>query len=783
MEGATRFAYVCVPAECERCDVDRNCADVLRRCARSIFRRWPDQRHQVVRIGITERFLQNLHNFTSLRLTDGRRDISSPFANTLDASSGVPPELQTMLFYVLGSMSLRAHGRERRSMRAFGTAMRSTQFLREGNAAPGPGAPAGMARLKVVWDRINLHGHGGMQAYLSGPRDVLNEVAPNRPPDETAESSRVMQQAEPMPDARPAPGVIAGFLPSPSVTVSGPVMEIATVHDPRGVSHSTESRVKPTLGPNGEPRKFLENSDSGKRLKSWFGALSDAVTVDVIREAHFELFGEKQLGEVAAGAFSAEMMRELVSRVQMAKTNSDLPTRKASGKREVIPKDGKDVRSVVDNTGEVFTAAFCAGKTLEHICFGKDKGLFRHVCIKHRTRNKVAQEMQRDLSQRNCLAWEIDQTRMEAHIRVPGSLRLVMGLLERVMGHVMSTYSGQLTHAYKARLQFDQQHGMRIRMSVSGVCVPGGKKTVTLQFSDFYLDSGWLLTSLANFLLETGATAACCVANPGHMFARDRDGSLRIVNNTFNHLYRGIAVDGVKPEKPVYYRSKHEGDDGAGQIGKNAGDPTALARTVVANMADLGFDAKFKIIENGRLEFVGLHAAVMNGAIQKDVPIIPAVMRSLGKLGVNAQTPGRTPQQMAAMDAFRFYSIGEMFAGKIPAIADIFKSCGDRMLERAGEEANVEHTFDEYSGPGRAWGAGKYRLSTVGHSFDVRHSDAPPMSEQLRALCVSLERTEMDPCTLAKLEILASDCRKDVHDHLACYMQLPPEMRADNGAN
>ena len=117
---------------------------------------------------------------------------------------------------------------------------------------------------------------------------------------------------------------------------------------------------------------------------------------------------------------------------------------------------------------------------------------------------------------------------METHIRVPGSLRLVMNLLERVMAVVMDKFSGQLTHQYSARLKFDTEKGMWIRMTVNNVCVPGGKKAVTLKFEDFYLDSGWLLTSLANFILETGATASCSGENPHDNFlcfgSADADG-------------------------------------------------------------------------------------------------------------------------------------------------------------------------------------------------------------------------------------------------------------------
>ena len=114
-------------------------------------------------------------------------------------------------------------------------------------------------------------------------------------------------------------------------------------------------------------------------------------------------------------------------------------------------------------------------------------------------------------------------------------------------------------------------------------------------------------------------------------------------------------------------------------------------QTVVDNMADLGFDAKLKIIDNGRLEFVGLHAAIKDGAVEHGVPIIPAVKRTIGKLGVNAQPGGRNAEQLATVDAMRFLSIGEMFAGKIPAISEIFLNCAKKNARKVNVELEAKN--------------------------------------------------------------------------------------------
>jgi len=542
----------------------------------------------------------------------------------------------------------------------------------------------------------------------------------------------------------------------------------------------------PTTLPNGKPRRFDPRSATGKRFTRWADALYAEITPERIDREYLKIYGDKQLGEMAAGAFNALEMERFVKSAQLMNSASDMPTRMSGGKREVIPKDGKDVRSVVDNTAEVFTIMCAAGKTLEAIIFDPVDGIFKDTCIKHRTRPQITKELQKGLSSPDCYSWEIDQTRMEAHIRIPGTLKVVIKLLEKVMRHIRGRFSAQLSHIYDARIKFDETKGMRIKISVNNVCFPGGSKKVTLTFKDFYLDSGWLLTSLGNFILETGATLSCSVDNPEHMFCKDKDGNMRMMNGTFNHLYRGVAVNGMRPAKPVYMKGREEGDDGAGQISKHAGAPYDLAETVRANMADLGFDAKYKVIVDGRLEFVGLHATVVDGAVSANVPIIPAIKRSLGKLGTNAQPNGRTPAQLAAVDAMRFFSLAEMFMGKIPSMCNIYLACADRQCKKAGAaEMDINRHWDEYSEVGRAFGAGQHSLRAIsGRTHgSPKLSECPPPSEQLAALATSLEIQNIDPAALAKLEILAMDSQGEHIDHLSCYLQLPVELKADGGAN
>lgn len=840
-------------------------------------RRTRNRKMVLCRMGITERYFQNLHNYSSLKMSDPKRDISAPIVNTLDATKGVPGEIQTVLFYVLGGMSIRVPPTfgffggltdVHQMMRGVNSNMRSTQFIRgpksstSGKASTSPGAPPGLARLKTIWDRIDRFGHYGYQVYLKGPRTILSSLVKEGklPLDLTAESAMVMQGAEPMPDARPPPGVTPGFVANPNVTSPGPMLEPSTIHDPAGVSHSTESRTMPSALPDGSFRRFNPRSDVGRRFMNWAQALYKLFTDDFIDRAFLKNYEEVQLGEVPCGAFSKEEMQRFVSSAQILNGADSLPTRCSGGKRETIPKDCKDIRSVVDNTGEVFAIMNAAGKTMETMLFDEEIGIFRHMCIKHRPRPRIITEVQDRMARPNCLAWEIDQTKMEAHVRNPGSLKVVINLLEKVMKRVRHRYSAQLTHQYDIRIAYDEKNGMRLKMSVNSVCLPGCEKKVTLVFEDMFLDSGWLLTSGGNFILETGATTACSVANPEHMFCKDKDGNVRISEGTFNHLYRGLSykvarrnakgevvpdspVDTgagaltpedrleeaiqdhlvgkrgksrpkpkerdrwVQPAKPVVFEGRFEGDDGAGQISDHIGDPAetdeqkrfdGFAEQIRENMADLGFDAKFKIIRKGRLEFVGLHATVENGAVSAAAPIIPAIKRSLGKLGANPQPNGRTTEQLAAIDAMRFYSLAEMYKGRVPAMHKLFTNCAERNARQVGAKARKETLkWNEYSDVGKAFGVQPDELYNGIEIFDgpkgysledvikltrEKTEDegyTPSAGDQLLALATSLELDTVDPAALAQLDILAQDCSNDVIDNLSCYLQLPACMRAE----
>ena len=113
---------------------------------------------EVCRIGITERFLQHLHNFTSLKKTDGKRDISSPFANTLDATSGTPADaLQTTEGILAGTVSHTQLDLTDTTLRRSSTPPSSTGTAASSGCAPGTAASS-----------LSVQDHAANTGFMTG---------------------------------------------------------------------------------------------------------------------------------------------------------------------------------------------------------------------------------------------------------------------------------------------------------------------------------------------------------------------------------------------------------------------------------------------------------------------------------------------------------------------------------------------------------------------------------------------------------------------------------------
>ena len=111
------------------------------------------------------------------------------------------------------------------------------------------------------------------------------------------------------------------------------------------------------------------------------------------------------------------------------------------------------------------------------------------------------------------------------------------------------------------------------------------------------------------------------------------------------------------------------------------------------------------------MEFVGLHAYAKNGIVQADVPIIPMVKRGFAKIGKKVQAGGRTDGEQKAIDAMRLIAIGDMFCGKIPAIAKVFQACARKSMYQLTNPGNKGADIDAAT---RLWSHNEY--SAVGQN-------------------------------------------------------------------
>jgi hypothetical protein len=342
-----------------------------------------------------------------------------------------------------------------------------------------------------------------------------------------------------------APGVVLGDVPDSRVSICGPIVAVATCHDPAGVARSVETRTQPHLDPRTkQPCKFNPNSPAGRRFAKYWRAVDACVTPDAMTASFLELFGEHSLGEIKTGPYSSETMRRAVETCELHHAH-DLPTRKSAGKIELTPKQGKDVRSVVNNTLDVFTIINVAGHVLENMFVNVDTGIMRDLSIKGLTRSQIYDVIQARFQRDGCYGYEIDQTAFEAHQRSPGMLKFVLNLVRKVVKFVTGKFSSSLTHKYVWRLDADEK-GFRISIKANGVATIGSTQKVTLKFKDQYLDSGFILTSFGNGLNETGAVLSCLVENPEHLFCKNSvTREYRLHDRTFNFQFQPLMIQHV----------------------------------------------------------------------------------------------------------------------------------------------------------------------------------------------------------------------------------------------
>ena len=247
------------------------------------------------------------------------------------------------------------------------------------------------------------------------------------------------------------------------------------------------------------------------------------------------------------GKFSQQQIESAIETLEIT-TVEDLPKRQTNGKHEIIAKEKKFQRAVVDNKLTLLAINVLPGKVLEHICFHKPEdrhkmqenatrhdevekpssgssadakvgsqigGVFSRITIKGEDRSKVLDRIISECSKpvgEDVMIGEIDQTGMELHERCDkdgtGVMGHFLGLLQHVGSIIAPKLQGKLCGFLDAKIVADVRSGMVLSMRVQG-------KVLKVRFPDMYLDSGWLNTSQMNFMNELFATLSAHVIKIG----------------------------------------------------------------------------------------------------------------------------------------------------------------------------------------------------------------------------------------------------------------------------
>ncbi len=766
---------------------------------------------------------QCLVNFTELKKVKDTRDVHGPLVNTIDSRPA-----QDFRLHLFQAMLPKIVGLQMRPVSMFDSFFRGILLGRgltivgwtkcqrycapfqQIGAETGEPSPDGqvlgvqLERLRRIWDFVALHGSYPVTTILDGPRAVLNRLVGRPVPDLTMHAQMVEEQAELNAAASPGPGETSAFVPHEAAFVTGPIVVPTSLLEPAHVSHGVEVRTQVQPDPQtGEPLQYDGNSHTAMIFQRfWKRINTELLYRERILRIYAKVMGDKQLGEYGLSKFGKDIINDAVGINQMVRSPEDIRMRVAHGKWEQIAKEGKTVRSVIDNGVELLTMVHVFGEVFTEAIFGADSA-FHTMNIKHRDRKECLDEFVRVNSVDHgepMLMWEVDQTSMEAHMRVPGCLEPILRAMQNIANICCHKFSGQLGSRYAAKIGYDTTKGMRIAIEVRGVAVPGSRKKAVLKFPDFYLDSGWMLTSAANFIGELTATMSCFCEDPWHIFAKDGDGNYRInplpneryeanrLPGSFDYTYRSRAFptrDG-SPWVPrqVKFTGLFEGDDGGGSISRSiSGDGTDVGVDVAKHqltnyMADLGMSAKFVLRVSGRVEIIGAHMKAVDGRLDTTFPWCPDVRRYLGKIGSAAQSRQPTTHEgRTILAASRMISIASMFRGNLEIMHQAFTNLAMFHYNKLSEAAKLKlYRVDIWSAEEQAGiAAGLTCLKSTFETMEAKGAAVayPPQSTQELMILNSLQLTEPGHNIMGKLDIFAQDLSVWDGDHEAFYRQLP----------
>jgi hypothetical protein len=748
---------------------------------------------------------QCLVNFTELKKVKDARDIHGPLINNIDAKPS-----QDFNMHLFQALLPKIIALQRRVL-PYGMVDKWTgnrrycDHFRPIAAAPTPLyttiAQGVFNRMRKIWDFVSLHGTYPVTTVLAGPRTVFNSLARQPAPDMTMHAQIVEEQAELNAAASPGPGETSGFVPDEAAHVTGPIVVPTTILNPKHVSHGAEVRTQVQTDPRtGQPLKMDRKTATAIIFHRFWAKISkELLSRERVTKIFAKIMGGKQLGEYGLSKFSENAINDALASNMMIRSPEDIKMRIANGKWEGISKDGKTVRIVMDNGIELMTMVHVFGEVFTEAIFGEDSP-FYGMNIKHQDRAACLDQFVKFNAQdfgEPMIMWEVDQTSMEAHMRVPGALEPVLRAVQNIANTVCQKFSGQLGSRYSSKIGYDIDKGMRVSIEVRGVAVPGSTKKAVLRFPDFYLDSGWMLTSAANFAGECTATMSCFCEDPWHIFARNEAGAFRINDgnkkesfppkSSFDYTYQSrpfpTALQAWTPTR-IKFNALIEGDDGSGGASRKIvgeGSLSAIAATkqqLTYYMADLGMSAKFELVINGRVEIIGAHMKAVDGRLDTSFPWCPDVKRYLGKIGVATQSRQPTSEEgRTILAASRMISIASMFRGNIEVLYNAFTNLATYHYRKLSKVATMKlYRVDAWSAEEMAGvKAGLTSLKSTFETMEEKGSSVvyPVHSTQELMILNSLKMHDPGYNMMAKLDIWSQDLMDWDGDHEAYYRQLP----------
>lgn len=445
------------------------------------------------------------------------------------------------------------------------------------------------------------------------------------------------------------------------------------------------SRTNRQLGLNERSRakeSYKESSKAAQRLQKFYRRLtSEVFTKARILEAASHLpTNPSMLICKKISLALAEAYEDVISVEDSVEVREFL--RKATVKFEVVAKPGKAPRLVIDEgfSRQLVNAMTC--HIYEAIIFH----VLYCISIKFRPKDEVADTIVGEFAVPGQVGIEVDQTGMELHERWdPKEKKGVMQGVITILRKIVDTLADG-PDLFNGLLKLNlTDNNLAIVLSFSG---EGYEAGYTVKFTDYYMTSGWLLTSAANFTNELGATLTAFTEDPWHLFAKDKQGRLRVESGTFDWMFRPLGAD---EKTRALFRPFVEGDD---VLTRADAVYLGLAEEALAQYKDMGYSTKLKALRSGRLEFCGLHFAIKDGVSTGQW--VPDIKRGFTKLSVFATTA-----QDFDMAAFtRYLSLSWMMRKACTPLAVMYFNVATELRERImargknGLASELQLTYD-----------------------------------------------------------------------------------------